>query len=147
MNLPVQHVFVCKACGHPIRLPAQMLDNKFQNPHIPSSGFHSVGVVCFRCKLAANYSLLKHSPGYSPGYSSECSVPTLETIRVAELQCEEETCDIHLELYAQWSATTTVEERKADIAVWQPGDLRCPQGHPISSQWANALRQPSTKPL
>jgi hypothetical protein len=52
---------------------------------------------------------------------------------VGWLKCEEASCEFRLPLLAHWDASTTLKERKADVARWRWEELRCSAGHPISS--------------
>jgi len=75
------------------------------------------------------------SPDRDPSDSVEVSPPhDVETVFVVWLRCEGEDCTIQKPLFAQWSATTTEAERRADIATWRWENLRCPAGHAILRQ-------------
>jgi len=128
----VLYVFLCKSCGMPIRLQAQTLGRIFQAPVSQATDIDSVGAVCFHCKHVANYSFHRSSPDCRPGYRSEVANPIRETVYAKQLRCGEENCKTPLRIYAQWSESTTDEEREKDIAIWKwDADLHCPRGHKI----------------
>jgi hypothetical protein len=128
----LQYVFSCKHCDRPIRLLAQTLGHIFGSQAPRSMNADSVGAVCFHCKHVANYSLHKNSPDYRRLDTPEVSVPTRETVHLGQLRCVEENCKTPLELFVAWSATTTAEERAADVKTWLWDGLHCPEGHTIN---------------
>jgi len=129
----LQYVFSCKHCSWPIRLLAQTLGQPFGNPAHRSIRVDSVGAACSHCRHVANYSLHKNSLDYDPLGRAEVSAPSKETVAVVRLGCVEGSCKTPLEVFAAWSATTTVEERSADIKTWLWDGLHCPQGHEIKA--------------
>lgn len=133
----LQYVFPCKHCSRPIRLLAQTLGQVFGHPTHRSIDADSVGAVCYRCKRVANYSLHENSPDFDPLGRPEMSAPSRETVAIVRLGCVEGSCKTPLEVFATWNATTTVEERSADIKTWLWDGLHCPQGHaiPVPRNW------------
>jgi hypothetical protein len=127
-----QYVFSCKHCDRPIRLLAQTLGHVFQSPALRSIDAGSIAAVCSQCKHVANYSLHKTSPDYRRLDTPELSAPTRETVHLGQLRCAEESCKTPLQLYVAWSATTTAEERSADIKTWLWDGLHCPERHAVS---------------
>jgi hypothetical protein len=133
MNEVAYYIFHCKHCPNPMWLPTEMLRREFQSQAFPSKDDASVGVLCSQCNSLKNYSLDKNSPDHS---SQDCPVVALprkqETVFLGLLRCDAENCNIPLPIFAQWMPDTTVEERKADIEIWEWDDLHCPQGHGIT---------------
>lgn len=116
-----------------MRLPAQTLGNTFGTPMVRSIRADSVGVVCPRCKLVGNYSLFENCPGYNPRDHVVIAARVGDTVLLEWLKCEKEKCKTPLPLFAIRSATTTVEEREADMLTWRWENLQCPQGHKIEA--------------
>jgi hypothetical protein len=54
-----------------------------------------------------------------------------ETVHVGTFGCGEENCKSLLPLFAIWSVSTTEQERRDEIGIWQWENLLCPQEHAI----------------
>ena len=117
--------FLCRGCAATMQLPAQKLGYMFGGPGWKENDDSSVGIVCPRCKLVGNYSLLKNSPDYSPPDVGTMGHTLGETEFVGELKCEKENCKTPLPVFAIWNADTTEEEREADRLTWHAENLHC----------------------
>lgn len=132
MAMVVHHRLHCKYCGLPILLPADTLEQPFSDLDALPNGSLAIGVVCHRCKSLETYFLhAKH-----PKFGARDGAMVLETrsgdaVLVGILECEEESCESRLPLFAYWNPASNEEERKADISIWRWGRLLCPEGHAI----------------
>src|SRR5208282_5356943 len=124
----------CKNCGSPMWLQTETLRQTFLYQVLPCTDEVSFGVVCPQCKRARNYSISKNSADHGPKDHPVMGIPRkLKTVFVKSLKCDGESCNIPLLLFAQWSDSTTNEDRIADQSGWKRGDdLHCPNKHTIS---------------
>jgi hypothetical protein len=123
----------CADCGLPILLPADTLQRPFADPETQPNDTLAVGVVCHHCKSAERYFLHQKHPQHNPkdqAYVMETR--SEDTVHVANLECEEETCEFRLPLFAYWNPASNQQERKDDMKTWRWEHLLCPEGHSIA---------------
>ena len=124
----------CDGCGHPSLLHAGMLQKPFSDPEESPNDTSAIGFACPHCKSLRRYFLHPQKQGQSrtgPGPAWASAPRNEETVLVGMLECEVESCEFLLPLFALWSDSTNDEERLADIETWQWENLRCPEEHVI----------------
>lgn len=122
----------CPECQVHIRLPLKSLGNMFGPPPLREIDAPFFVYPCPFCKHVAAYSLEDDSPYKRPGYEVMLLIPP-ETplLHLGWLECAESSCQARIPLFAEWSETTTEEERIHDTEAWNWERLICPEGHAI----------------
>lgn len=130
------YYFACPNCPADIWLPSERLGYIFHAPAHRTIDAPALGFPCRRCSYLGTYSLHRDSPFFGKRDGSHWSDPAIfgETEFLGWLRCAVGDCKSPLPLFAQWSATTTAEERRANIETWRWENLKCPQEHPIFRQ-------------
>jgi hypothetical protein len=107
------------------------------HPAAPSTYAPAVMLLCHHCRQIKTYSVQEDSSEQF-GVDQKVFEDRTEAIdRSTWIQCEEETCLVHLPLIETWSQTTTIErqmrQHEANAEGLKNGwsDLFCPNGHPI----------------
>lgn len=125
-------VACCPECGAQIRLPLKSLENAFDEPGLRTTDAPFLAFPCPICNSVEAYSINGGSPYKRRGDQVILSSPPEATmLHLGWLECEEPTCKFRIPLFAQWSDSTTQDERLVDIRIWKWDHLLCPQGHAI----------------
>jgi hypothetical protein len=129
----VPHFLIhCSDCGFPFLLPADTIEDTFGDPESLANNALAVGVVCSECKWVDRYFLDRKHAQYDPRNQAWIlDTRSEDTILLEILQCEEDTCESRLPLFAYWNPSTPPEERAADSLTWRWENLKCPEGHVI----------------
>jgi hypothetical protein len=122
----------CHYCRASIDIPHGSLGHIFSSPEHRTTDAPAVVVACHLCKRLQTFepSIPTNSVELVLG-QAELRLRSLDTVHVADLECEAEDCQVLLPLFAQWRPDTSEQERRADIETWVWDGLRCPQGHEI----------------
>lgn len=125
------YLFYCRDCEAPILLRAETLAQPSGPQVFRSTAFLSLAVVCPHCKRVRSYSLDKASPNYDPMGKLVAPDKTSNAMSAGWLRCDEENCQTPLPLFSLASVPIDDEARRALLATWIWGDVKCPSGHPV----------------
>ena len=129
---PTQHCcFHCRYCDAVISLPHDGLGLAFAAPVLRRTDVRSVGAVCSECHHVAGYSLFRGAHGYDTRHKLEAASPAGNTILVAMLRCDEETCTHPLPLFVTAEGELTGNAVKDLGKAWDWDELTCASGHRI----------------
>jgi predicted RNA-binding Zn-ribbon protein involved in translation (DUF1610 family) len=132
MNPPMHHIFRCPNCQRRIQLPQQTLGDTVGIPTPHSTAISSAAFPCPDCKQVRLYALDGDSSHGQTSYDTAWEFPpeALPSPQV-ELSHEKATCKCHVWFLAQWSETTSVQAKRADIKTWIWEHLLCPHGYKL----------------
>src|SRR5579864_4600596 len=109
--MPIHFETHCAACGSPMLLPSDTLQQPFSYPETQPNNSLCVGIVCHQCKSAERYFLHQKHPQHNPKDQAWAMDSRIEdTVLVSILACDVEACSFRQPLFAQWSPPTTEEE-------------------------------------
>jgi hypothetical protein len=116
--------FQCETCRRPMHIPLHTILQEFEHQDRRPKDIPCIALVCSQCKTVGNQS--RASLGARAVGETGPSWEVVEW-----LPCEAETCQFPLGVFAQWSASTTLEERQKDVKSWRWRPLVCEAGNPV----------------
>ncbi len=130
---PTQHCcFHCQYCDAVISLPHDRLGLAFAAPAVRRTDVRAIGTICGSCHHVAIYSLFRGTHGFDTRHKIAPMPPTVKTLLVNMLHCDEETCTHPLPLIVTSEGGELTSDVVKDLGkAWDWDGLTCASGHRI----------------
>jgi hypothetical protein len=127
-----------RVCNWEIGVPGSMLLQKSAHQTLLSTGKPCTGIVCPGCKHAYGYTAEELQPLWNDDPDPFVNPPCACWIAI-EVECDGGDCQANVQLLAQVQPILHADGEwyfagvSLDAQEWQPHDLRCLGGFPISN--------------